>query len=73
VGDVAEVLRERRVGVVLEDFGAAGLAVAVEEALRLVEDPALAARCEATARELFSLEHGVAAYREIYQSLQPQA
>jgi glycosyltransferase involved in cell wall biosynthesis len=73
VGDVAEVLKGRRVGVVLQDLEAASIAAAVDEALRLVEDPALPARCEATAQELFSLEHGVAAYREIYQSLLPQA
>jgi glycosyltransferase involved in cell wall biosynthesis len=73
VGDVAEVLKGRRVGVVLQDLGANSIAASVDEALRLVEDPALPARCEATARDLFSLEHGVAAYREIYRSLQPQA
>lgn len=71
VGDVAEILRDRRIGVVLESFGASSLQAAVEEALRLAEDPALPTRCELTAREVFSLEQGVAAYREIYESLRP--
>jgi glycosyltransferase involved in cell wall biosynthesis len=69
VGDVAEILRGRNVGVVLDGWSAAEIDAAVGATLRLLEDPTLPARCESVARDLFSLEGGVATYRRIYGSL----
>lgn len=73
VGDVAEILRTRNVGVALDAFDPAAIEAGVDEALSLIDDPTLQARCAAAANDLFSLEHGVAAYRQIYQSLMPRA
>lgn len=69
VGDVAEILRSRNVGIVLESLSDAEIEHAADRALALAEDPGLASRCVATARDLFSLERGVAAYSDIYRSL----
>lgn len=71
VGDVAEILRDHRVGVVLDSFDAAAIERAAREILALAADGTAALRCAATARELFSLERGVTAYGGIYRALQP--
>lgn len=73
VGDVAEILEQRRVGVVMREFAQSDIERAAEQALRVCEEDGLSARCVATARDLFSLEHGVASYRRIYESLVPEA
>ena len=66
IGDCDLLLRERRVGVVVEDFSEAGLAKAVDELQALLHDPGLAARCQEVARQELSLS-GVGAER--YASL----
>lgn len=69
VGDVAETLEQRNIGIAMHSFSDEDIGIAVEKALRLCEDPLIPVRCAAAARELFSLEHGVASYERIYQSL----
>lgn len=73
VGDVEELLEGRRVGVLLRSFGETELRQAVDEALVLLHDPTLPARCAEAARDLFSLEQGVASYHRIYESLTVRA
>lgn len=73
VGDVAEILLGRNVGLLLNSFDAASIDAAVDHALALTQNPALRSRCAEVAREVFSLERGVAAYRSIYQALVPPA
>jgi glycosyltransferase involved in cell wall biosynthesis len=73
VGDVAEILQGRQVGLLLDTFDASSIDAAVGRALALLDDPALRSRCAEVARELFSLERGVAAYASIYQALVPPA
>ena len=70
VGDMAEVLRENRVGVALESFDAQAMAAGLRDLLALARDPTTAERCAATARRLFSLDEGVKAYGAIYASLE---
>jgi glycosyltransferase involved in cell wall biosynthesis len=69
VGDVAAILEENQVGVALAGFDEVERSRAITELLGLVESPDLAKRCRETAQRLFSLEGGVAAYRDIYRAL----
>ncbi len=69
VGDMEEVLEGRRVGVALRDFSRTDIESAADRLLALLEEPDLRSRCVATARDLFSLDVGVEAYRNIYEDL----
>lgn len=69
VGDMKEIIDERRVGVVLTDFTPGDHARAVAELLALVDAPDISERCVQTARDLFSLDIGVERYAAIYASL----
>jgi glycosyltransferase involved in cell wall biosynthesis len=69
IGDMASILTDNQVGVALTSFSEAELRSAVTRLLALAESPGLANRCRETALRLFSLEGGVAAYRDIYRVL----
>ncbi|WP_448426646.1 glycosyltransferase [Martelella sp. FOR1707] len=69
VGDVAEIIRENNVGVIVEGASAAQMETAFEALGALMQDPDLPARCRATAEAIFSLEAGTEAYREVYASI----
>lgn len=69
VGDVEQVIRQHRVGVLASGDGAAEMEACVAELLALLQDPQLASRCRRTAEELFSLESGTAAYRQLYAEI----
>ena len=69
VGDMEEVLEGKRVGVALRDFSPEDHRGAVDRLLALLDEPDLRSRCVDTAREFFSLEVGVEAYRNIYSRL----
>jgi glycosyltransferase involved in cell wall biosynthesis len=66
VGDVADIIRDHRVGVVVEDASERSMRNAPLELGRLLQDPELAVRCRKTAEALFSLQSGVEAYRALY-------
>ncbi|MCL6682711.1 glycosyltransferase [Sphingomonas alba] len=69
VGDMAEVLEGRQVGVSVNGFTDAELAEAMDRLLDLARNPATRDRCREVALDLFSLERGVEAYARIYASL----
>lgn len=69
IGDVAETLEGKNVGIVMRAFASEDFDVALEKALQLCDDESLGRRCADAANELFSLERGVASYEHIYQSL----
>ena len=69
VGDMASVIERERVGVVLEGEHESEVQKAAERLHALNADSEVADRCRAVAQRLFSLEEGVAAYRELYASL----
>ena len=69
VGDVAQVLEQRRVGVAIRAFSDEALGSAVDGLLGLTEDPELQERCRTTALDLYSLDRGVEAYDTIYREL----
>lgn len=69
VGDVEQVIRQHRVGVLARGHGAADMEACVAELLALLQDPQLSSRCRSTAETLFSLESGTAAYRQLYAEI----
>lgn len=69
VGDMEAILEGEGVGVALTDFSTEDHASAARRLLQLQADPALRERCVATANRLFSLDVGVAGYRQIYATL----
>lgn len=66
VGDVAQIIRERRVGVLVSDSSEEAMEAAWDELRELMDDPGLGARCRSAAEEVFSLEGGTAAYSTLY-------
>lgn len=69
VGDMAEILESRQVGVVLQDFSDDSLRSGVGGLVELAREPRTRDRCRQAAIELFSLDRGVAAYEAIYNEL----
>lgn len=69
VGDMAEILREERVGVALECFSTSALDAGLEALLDLVNELDSGARCVEAAHKYFSLDKGVESYRKIYNAL----
>ena len=69
VGDMAEVLESKCVGVALRSFDDECLKLGLVRLLQLVDEPGTSARCVYAAQQYFSLDEGVARYRSIYNSL----
>lgn len=69
VGDVAQVISENRVGVLVHGNTPEQMASAYEELQDLRQDPELAKRCRSTAEAIFSLKTGTERYRELYQAI----
>jgi glycosyltransferase involved in cell wall biosynthesis len=66
VGDVAQIIRNYRVGVLVAGNSDAEMNAAWSELEVLLSDPELAARCRNAAETVFSLETGTAAYADLY-------
>lgn len=69
VGDVAEVVRENNVGVIVDGGSIQDMEAAFDTLQTLLKDPELPRRCRTTAETIFSLEAGTKAYGEIYASI----
>ena len=69
VGDMAEILEGRRVGVSLSSFSAGELAQGMKRMVQLVWEPGIQERCRQAALDLFSVAAGAAAYAAIYDGL----
>jgi glycosyltransferase involved in cell wall biosynthesis len=69
VGDVEQVIRQHRVGVLATGASPAEMDACVAEMLALLKDPDLATRCRRTAEQLFSLDSGTASYRQLYAEI----
>lgn len=69
VGDMAEVLESDQVGVAIKAFDQESMIVALNQLIKLVNDPKTSARCVASAQRHFSLDEGVRLYEKIYQTL----
>ena len=69
VGNTEEILEKRDVGIVIRDFTDETYDEALVDLERLLEDPAVGARCRQTAVDHFSLGMGVGRYREMYERI----
>ena len=69
VGDIGRILREHRVGILLEGPAPETAGRAVRSLYALLDDPGLSARCRAAAEAVFSLEAGTSAYRGLYREI----
>lgn len=69
VGDVAQIIRAHRVGVLVSGPSETEMNAAWDELEQLLNDPDLAVRCRRAAEECFSLEAGTAAYLGLYKQV----
>lgn len=69
VGDVAQIIRAHRVGVLVSGPSESEMNDAWDELEQLLKDPNLAVRCRRAAKECFSLEAGTAAYSQLYKQI----
>jgi glycosyltransferase involved in cell wall biosynthesis len=69
IGDLDELLERHEVGVLVDGFNESEYRRAAARLSRLLEDPSLAQRCRALARDRFSLDSGVQAYHSLYCEL----
>lgn len=69
VGDVADIIRAHRVGVLVSGPSESEMNAAWDELQQLLDDPDLAVRCRRAAEECFSLEAGTAAYLGLYKQI----
>lgn len=73
VGDMDELVEQERVGVVVRACDTDGYAAAAAQALTLLREPDLRARCQQVARQHFDLEQvGAARYQRLYRRLMPR-
>lgn len=73
VGDVARIVSDGGVGVILEGEGSAAMDLAVDQAVALLSDPEVSRRCREVAEKIYSLEVGVADYASVYRMLTSRA
>jgi glycosyltransferase involved in cell wall biosynthesis len=66
VGDVAEIVNQYNVGVILDDYNEINLEIAYKLLIELVSDPKTSYRCREAAEKVFSISTGVKSYAEIY-------
>lgn len=69
VGDMAEILEGKLVGIALDDFKPESLRHGLTRLLKLVETEGIQSRCIAAADKHFSLTEGVARYAQVYARL----
>jgi glycosyltransferase involved in cell wall biosynthesis len=72
-GDMLQIIEEDGVGVAMADTSPSAIDAAAGVLIERLSDPALSARCVASARRHFSLADGVARYRAVYGSLTGRA
>lgn len=69
IGDVSEIIRRHRVGVIAADDSPEAMEEAVSALDLLRQDADLSNRCRRAAEEVFSLERGTRAYEDLYRDL----
>jgi glycosyltransferase involved in cell wall biosynthesis len=68
VGDMANIVNNSKVGVVLNSFNKSEMRESVVRLLKLIKDPNIEKRCRRAALQYFSLKDGINAYNDIYNS-----
>ncbi len=66
VGDVALIIDQYRVGVLVDSADPAAMSLAWNNLMQLLDDPELPTRCRRAAEEVFSLQVGIASYQQLY-------
>lgn len=69
VGDVANIIREYNVGVIVEGVHKDKMESAFDVLQALLQDPDLSSRCRRAAEDIFSLQSGTDAYRALYSQI----
>lgn len=69
VGDMADILRQDRVGIAVNAMDEASLRQGVVDLLALCADPGVRGRCVESAQRHFSLEEGVRRYAAVYRDV----
>jgi len=69
VGDMADIINNGNVGVVLNSFDKSEKRESILRLLKLIEDPKIKSRCREVSLKYFSLEDGIRSYNNIYRSL----
>lgn len=69
VGDVAKVIQEFNVGVLVKSASHEDMLLAWNQLQVLLQDPDLAARCRQAAESVFSLKSGTLKYQAIYERI----
>ena len=69
VGDVASIIRDRHVGILVEGPDPQQIATALDAIHALLQDPELPTSCRRTAEEIFSLDAGTESYRSLYSEV----
>lgn len=71
VGDVARIIKEYGVGIVLENGSEEAMSAALDALDLVMQDPDLPRRCRHAAETVFSLSGGTEAYRKLYRQILP--
>jgi len=69
VGDMADIIEQHNIGVVIENGSEKSIKLGLEKMRLLLKDPELARRCKLTAEKLFSADVGAEKYANIYREL----
>jgi glycosyltransferase involved in cell wall biosynthesis len=69
VGDIADIIENEKVGIVVPGFETGSLTEGLGRLLTLLQDKDLEERCVATAWKYFSLGEGVERYKRIYSEM----
>lgn len=69
VGDVAQIIRAHRVGVLVSGPSESEMNASWDELEQLLNDPELPVRCRKAAEEYFSLDSGTTAYLGLYRQI----
>jgi len=69
VGDMADIIEQHNIGIVIEDGTEESIELGLEKMKILLQDPELAERCRQTVIKMFSANMGAQKYDQIYQKL----
>ena len=69
VGDVADIVTQNRVGIVLDGIDALSISNAIDNLHSLYLNEGIHRRCRDTAEKIFSLEFGIDNYRKAYTGI----
>ena len=69
VGDVADIVTQNRVGIVLDGIDTLSISNAIDNLDSLYLNEGIHRRCRETAEKIFSLEFGINSYRKAYTEI----